>query len=158
MLTYHSKMQFSKLVVAMGLLVVSTSAAALPEAASYSNLAVFVRDENFAYTISDEHTARVRRDMEAMPIQKRAHATVQQCYQQGCQDCHTIFDGDFTSNSCLDAVNTACLIVSNLDDAKISFWNHIGCNHNKSTYNGCNNPATNVNAPGTNSIGVQLGC
>jgi hypothetical protein len=49
----------------------------------------------------------------------------------------------------LEAANAACLIVSNLQDGKVSDWDHAGGNHEQSTYHGCAKPPTNVNAPGT---------
>ncbi|KAI1118206.1 hypothetical protein F5Y14DRAFT_447088 [Nemania sp. NC0429] len=141
------------------LLLGAQSAAALPSPSSGGNIQVYVRDPDFAYHPSEEMAHTIRARNAELSLEKRSHATVQACYTASCTDCHTLFDGDFvTSSSCISATSTACLIISNLDDANIVFWNHGDCDGNMSTFDGCPAGANNVGAPGTNSIGVHTGC
>ncbi|KAI1161850.1 hypothetical protein F5B18DRAFT_626676 [Nemania serpens] len=141
------------------LLLSAQSVAALPSPSPDGNIKVFVRDADFAYHPSEEMAFAIRARNAELPLEKRSHATVQACYTTSCTDCHTVFDGNFESNSdCISATSTACLIVSNLDDAKIEYWNHEGCNGNNSNFEGCPAGSNDVGAPGTNSIGVHTGC
>ncbi|CAI7661897.1 unnamed protein product [Penicillium crustosum] len=94
---------------------------------SSPNITVMVRDENFAYHESEEMANVVLSRNAESSLVKRSHATVQACRTSSCTDCTTVFDGSFVSPSaCIPAENTACLIVSNLEDATIWNWNHAG--------------------------------
>ncbi|KAJ9237806.1 hypothetical protein DTO166G5_3369 [Paecilomyces variotii] len=120
---------------------------------------VLLRDENFAYHPSEDMAHIVKARDTNLSLEKRDSATVQACLTPSCTDCTTVYDSTFTTASaCIAAVNTACLIVSNLNDANIEYWNHAGCNGNNSDYSGCPPGTNSVGAPGTNSIGVHPGC
>ncbi|KGO40504.1 hypothetical protein PEX1_032210 [Penicillium expansum] len=97
---------------------------------------VMIRDENFAYHKSEEMANIILARNSESPLVKRSHAKV----------------------ACIPADNTACLIVSNLDDANIWTWNHAGCNGRNTDHKGCPTGENTFGSPGTNSIGVHPGC
>ncbi|KAJ5498852.1 hypothetical protein PEXP_087140 [Penicillium expansum] len=120
---------------------------------------VMIRDENFAYHKSEEMANIILARNSESPLVKRSHAKVQACRTSSCTDCTTVFDADLSSPSaCIPADNTACLIVSNLDDANIWTWNHAGCNGRNTDHKGCPTGENTFGSPGTNSIGVHPGC
>lgn len=127
--------------------------------AQSDDITVYVRDTNFAYHPSEEMAHAVRARNADDTIAKRSYATVQACYTSSCTDCYTVFNAAFvTSTSCISAENTACLIISNLENAHVHFWSHAGCNENMSQFNDCPAGTNNVAAPGTESIGIHTGC
>jgi hypothetical protein len=151
--------------VAFKSLIVASILAFLADAAPSSSLEhssdvkVFVRDADFGYAPSHELAHEIKAREASLPLHKRSTARVQACYTPQCTDCREVFYGDFNSNSaCIPAVNTACLIVSNLSSANIKFWNRAACNGNMSKFGGCPAGSNTVGAPGTNSIGVHTGC
>ncbi|KUM62162.1 hypothetical protein ACN42_g4959 [Penicillium freii] len=126
---------------------------------SSSNITVMIRDENFAYHQSEEMANIVLARNSETSLVKRSYATVQACRTSSCTDCTTVFDGSLASPSaCIPAENTACLIVSNLEDATIWNWNHAGCNGHNTDHRGCPTGENTFGAAGTNSIGVHPGC
>ncbi|CZS79345.1 unnamed protein product [Fusarium graminearum] len=119
---------------------------------------VYIRSDDSGFYKSQDMTQAIKVKQAALPLHKRSSAKVEACFSPQCTNCRVIYDGSLSSNSpCVQAVNTACLIVSNLNDAKIQAWNKAQCNGNKSTFRGCG-ARTNFAAPGTNSIGVHIGC
>ncbi len=101
-----------------------TTVAAMPATDLHPNLVAFIRDENSAYHPSEEMAKAVKARSDEFGLTKRAHATVQACFTNTCTNCYTVWDASFSSNSaCLSAINTACLIISDLDDANVEFWN-----------------------------------
>lgn len=126
---------------------------------SSSNITVMIRDDNFAYHQSEEMANIVLARNSETSLVKRSYATVQACRTSSCTDCTTVFDGSLASPSaCIPAENTACLIVSNLEDATIWNWNHAGCNGHNTDHRGCPTGENTFGAAGTNSIGVHPGC
>lgn len=133
----------------------SAAAAPHPEQSLTGDVKVYIRDAANAYHPSPSMINAIK----ARGLHKRSGATVQACYTASCTECRTIFDSTLSSNSaCISASNTACLIVSNLDDANIKYWNRAGCNGNMSEYGDCPEGTNSVGAAGTNSIGVHTGC
>jgi hypothetical protein len=93
-----------------------------------SSVIAIVRGENSTYTISEDTTSLIKRDPDTYGLghlaKRESYATVQACYTSSCTNCYTVWDGSFSSNSaCLSATNTACLIISNLQNANVEFWN-----------------------------------
>lgn len=121
-------------------------------------ITVFIRGDNNTYSPSESMASIIKARSSDLGLEKRSHATVVACSDAGCSACNTVYDGSFDKNSnCLQAINTACLIVSNLQDANIQFWNHKECNGKNTVWRGCGSNAY-VSAPGTNSLGVHTGC
>ncbi|KAM5383836.1 hypothetical protein ACJZ2D_001825 [Fusarium nematophilum] len=137
------------------------SVAAIPTVSSADAVGetqVYIRDADFAYHPSESMTQVIKARNAELPMHKRSTARVEACYAPDCTSCRVVFDGSFESNTpCIPAINTACLIVSNLNDAKVVFWNRAACNGNRNTHKGCGS-RVNVATPGTNSIGVHVGC
>lgn len=129
-----------------------------PAPKALPNMGVFVRGDDYSYAHSEEMAHEIRSNVSSSGLDKRSNAFVQMCTTPSCTGCTTLENGNFNSFTCFEATNTACIIVGNLDDAQVNYWNHAGCNHHESTYHGCGQPQTNVAAAGTNSIGVQIGC
>ncbi|GKU11419.1 unnamed protein product [Fusarium langsethiae] len=119
---------------------------------------VYIRSQDSGFYESQKMTKAVKVKQAALPLHKRSSAKVEACYSPQCTECRVIYDGTLSSNSpCVQALNTSCLIVSNLNNAKVQAWNKAKCNGNQSTFRGCG-ARTNHAAPGTNSIGVHIGC
>lgn len=150
--------------VATYLLVGTSSVLAMPAAAPdtgmlYSGMGVFIRGDDGSYAHSEEMAEVIRSRNDAAGILKRGSANVQACTTSSCTNCRTIFSGSLSSNSaCLGAANTQCLIVSNLEDANVVFWNNAGCDGNRSVDGSCGQGTQHVSAPGTKSVGVHTGC
>lgn len=138
------------------LLLAGTPVAATPVASD--TLKVFIRGDDYSYSTSESMASVIKARSFDWVLEKRSTATVQACNDAACSQCHTVFDGGFDKNSgCLQAIDTACLIVTNLNDANIQFWNHKECNGKNTVWRGCGSNA-HVSAAGTNSIGVHTGC
>ncbi|KAE8447026.1 hypothetical protein EG329_011160 [Mollisiaceae sp. DMI_Dod_QoI] len=138
---------------------IATALPALESEQFLPNLAVLIREDDYSYNHSETMTAAIRSNAMSFGLAKRANAKVQACSTTSCTDCRTVWDGSFSSNSaCIPADNTACLIISNLDDANVQFWNHAGCNGKNTVFRGCSDGAQQRSAPGTNSLGVHTGC
>lgn len=136
----------------------AASVSAVPAPAAES-LTVFVRGENNTYAVSEDAAASIRARSTPDDIAKRSYGSVQGCYGSDCTNCHSIFEGNFERNTgCLSATSVACLIISNLDDANVQFWNGGACSGRNTVYRGCGQNSAHVQAPGTNSLGVHIGC
>ena len=123
------------------------------------NITVMVRNESYAYHPSEEMRNTVLARHAENPIEKRSFAKVQACLTASCTDCRTLWDAQFTTGtSCISAANTACLIISDLDDANVWYWSGTACNGRNSHYSGCPKGKNSVGAPNTQSIGVHPGC
>ncbi|KAI1125861.1 hypothetical protein F5Y10DRAFT_294246 [Nemania abortiva] len=146
------------LATSAALLFPAISASAIPTSPS-NDVKVFLRDADFAYRRSEELEAAIHAHNALHPLKKRSHATVESCQTASCTDCTTVWDSDFVANSaCIPAKGTNCLIVSNLDDANIWYWAHDDCDGNNTDLKGCPQGKNAAGAPGTNSIGVHVGC
>ena len=148
--------------VAALLFIGTNNVAALPVVESeqtLSNLAVLIRADDYSYGHNETMAAVIRSNAVSFGLEKRADAKVQACATSSCTDCRVVWDGTFSSNSgCIPADNTACLIISRLDNANIQFWNHAGCNGANTVFRGCEAGDQIRSAPGTNSLGVHTGC
>lgn len=167
------------------LLSFSSLISALPtsEADAYPNMVVLIRNgtaDTFAHSptmaeqVKSEFRAATRtwehgpevvtkRDIDS-PLtareialkDKRSYISLSYCQTTTCTEC-TAISSTFSTNSCVNVPGTQCILISDLSDAKIRYWNHSGCNGNESTFEGCGETG-DVNAPGTGSIGLQIGC
>ncbi|KAI2999225.1 hypothetical protein CBS147346_7770 [Aspergillus niger] len=88
---------------------------------------------------------------------RESSSHIQYCSDAACSQC-TTYSGTYGSNFCLSAPGTNCIIVYDLDNAHLHYWNHAGCNGRITGYYNCGPQNTHLSAPGTNSIGVQVGC
>ena len=144
------------------LLITTPGATAIPYTSpdTSNDVTVYIRDTSFAYTASHEMAHAIKAREAELPLQKRSKAKVRACYDPACAHCYNVWpEASFTSNTaCIPALDTACLIISNLKDASVKYWNHVGCNGRESTFDGCPKGAIKQGAPGTNSIGVHVGC
>ncbi|KAJ7694469.1 hypothetical protein B0H14DRAFT_3044034 [Mycena olivaceomarginata] len=81
---------------------------------------------------------------------------------RNCQDMLGSSGGSFSSNGCLSGGNLSgvnSIRISSLSDAKIHTWAHANCNHNEwAVPVACGSSSVCISAPGTNSIGFQVGC
>ncbi|KAJ7767916.1 hypothetical protein DFH07DRAFT_954807 [Mycena maculata] len=79
-----------------------------------------------------------------------------------CQEVLGSSSGQFTSNGCLSGGNLSgvnSIRISSLSNAKIHTWAHANCNADEwQVPVDCGNPNVCIAAPGTNSIGFQVGC
>ncbi|KAJ7871201.1 hypothetical protein B0H14DRAFT_3439658 [Mycena olivaceomarginata] len=80
-------------------------------------------------------------------------------------DCRNLLgssSGTFTKNGCLSGGNLSgvnSIWIDTLSNAKIHTWAHGGCNHNEwDVPVTCSTSGVCISAPGTNSIGYQVGC
>lgn len=96
---------------------------------NHRSLSVYIRNAAGSYAHSESMARDIeRRGSDSSSLLERSGATVQACYTSSCTNCYVVWDGSFTSNSaCLSASNTACLIISNLQDANVEFWNSKFC-------------------------------
>jgi len=90
-------------------------------------------------------------------LEKRSTISLSYCQNSSCTQGCLSTTSTFTANFCLNVPGTQCIIIFNLANAKIRYWNHTGCNGRESTFEGCGQSG-NLGAPGTNSIGFQLNC
>ncbi|KUJ08306.1 uncharacterized protein LY89DRAFT_677176 [Mollisia scopiformis] len=143
--------------VTLLLLLASSPVVSTPVASD--TLRVFIRADDGSYSPSESMASVIKARSSDWSLEKRSTATVKACSDAGCSNCNTVFDGSLDKNTgCLQAINTACLIVSNLNDANIQFWNHNECNGRSTVWRGCGSNNAFVSAPGTNSLGVHTGC
>lgn len=83
------------------------------------------------------------------------------CYTQtDCTGQATPHSQSFSGNSeCINAANCQCMLVYDLDDAHLVYWNGQTCNGEKSILNGCfSNGRVQQSSAGTNSLGFHAGC
>ena len=150
------------------LLLGSTGIWAAPTAAgsdSSPNLTVLVRAEDGSYAPSDDmaktvHARLSKRDSELSILSKRqSSGTVAACSSSDCTDCTTLYNGSFTnSGNCLAAANTACLVITNLENANVQYWSGTACTGRHTSYGTCGTATSNVMSPGTQSLAIQTGC
>jgi hypothetical protein len=96
------------------------------------------------------------RDVLAVLEKRQSTITLGYCSDSGCSNCKFV-TSSFATNFCFNAPGTHCIIIEDLNNAKIRYWNNQNCNGNESTFLGCGGSG-DINAPGTNSIGFQTGC
>ncbi|CAK5272354.1 unnamed protein product [Mycena citricolor] len=79
-----------------------------------------------------------------------------------CQSLLGSSSGTFTSNGCLSGGSLSgvnSIRFNSLSDANIHTWAPANCNHNEwAVPVTCNTANACISAPGTNSIGFQIGC
>jgi hypothetical protein len=120
---------------------------------------VYIRDDDGAFHHTPEMAHAIVVRSAASPYEKRSHAYVEACFASDCTNCREVFNRNFSSNSnCINVENTRCLIVSGMDNANIKYWNRANCNGNISKFSDCSGGRHGVSAPGTNSIGLHVGC
>ncbi|PQE32088.1 hypothetical protein CJF32_00001678 [Rutstroemia sp. NJR-2017a WRK4] len=95
-------------------------------------------------------------------LEKRSSSISLTCYTEtncsGTATGHSV--GGFSSNQpCINAANCQCMVVTQLDNAHLAYWNGQACSGNKSILNGCfSNGNVQQPSPGTNSLGFHTGC
>lgn len=87
------------------------------------NLVVMTREfEGGEWSFAPQHHERIRREHAALPIEKRSRAQIVLYKSNDCtgQSSATI-DVTFSQNYCNAAAGINCIVVSDLDDAHISY-------------------------------------
>ncbi|KAH8676800.1 hypothetical protein BGZ60DRAFT_513670 [Tricladium varicosporioides] len=152
---------FKSLVASLALMAVAHTAAISAEveiADVLPNLIVMTREfEGGEWSFAPQHHERIRREHAAVPIEKRSRAQLKLYKTNDCTGTYaSSIEVVFSQNYCNAAVGINCIVVADLEDAHISYWNNVGCNGRISKHNGCG--AFVLPTPGTNSIGIQTGC
>lgn len=126
-----------KTLLSSSILALLASAAPHPDPSLSGNVTVFIRHSDNAYHPSHDMANTINARNAALPLAKCSSGMVEACYTAECTQCYVLFANSLTTNtSCNVAINTACLIVSDMNNAKVVFWNKAGCNGRSTTYGG----------------------
>lgn len=129
-----------------------------PAPAVLPGLGIMVKGPDGVFRRSETRENEYRAKYFAGSVEKRATAKISVCQSESCTACSDINSVDYDKNFCVNTQGVDCIIVTELDDAHISYWNNENCNGRITQYHNCGTNWVQLSAPGTNSVGIQTGC